>query len=114
MNCTGGRWFNATNSTCYNGYATPIAFSFTGVSVPANIIVSVAYNTSHYRYAPYGESHACSTSSAGCRYDSLNIGLIETAPTTGSDPTPNAVYQNSPYGSEYCDSGAGGTAVPAR
>lgn len=107
VHCTGGRWWNGT--TCFNGYATPITFGFTGVAVPANVIVSVAYNTSHYGYAPKGQSTACYTSSGGCGYDSLNIGLISTAPTTGSDPTPNAAYQLSPYGSQYCDNGAGGT-----
>ena len=108
-NCTNGRWFKASDSTCYNGYATPIKFSFTGVSLPTDVIVSVAYNTSHYGYAPYGQNTACYTSSGGCGYDSLNIGLIDTPPTKGADPTPNAAYQNSPIGGEYCDGGAGGT-----
>jgi len=71
--------------------------------------VSVAYNTTHYGYAPQGEHKACYSSSGGCGYDSLNIGLITTAPIEGGNPTPNGLYQNSPYGSEYCDGGTGGT-----
>ena len=117
VNCTGGnagKWFNSANSTCYNGYATPITFTLAGKVLPSNVIVSVAYNTSHYGYAPYGENTACYPSSGGCGYDSLNIGLIDntaypTEPSTGSDPTPNGVYQNSSIGGEYCDGGAGGT-----
>jgi hypothetical protein len=109
VHCTGGRWYNAADSTCYNGYATPITFSLTGVTLPSNVIVSVAYNTSHYGYSPVGEGAACYTSSGGCGYDSLNIGLVTTGPTVGADPAPNAAYQNSPYGSQYCDGGAGGT-----
>src|SRR5581483_1044918 len=106
--CTGGRWFNASDSTCYNGIAAPISFTFTGVTLPSKVIIGVAYNTTHYGYAPVGESAPCFTSSGGCPYDSLNVGLSTSAPTVGTDPQPNDAYQNSPIAGEYCDGGAGG------
>jgi hypothetical protein len=108
-NCTNGKWFDSADSTCYNGLATPITFNKITGGLPTNVIVSVAYNTSHYGYAPYGEHTACYTGSGGCGYDSLNVGLADTPPTKGSDPTPNAIYQNSSIGGEYCDGGTGGT-----
>jgi len=105
--CTGGRWSPDGGATCFNGYATPIAFTLTGVTLPSPVIVSVAYNTSHYGYAPYGESTACYTSAGGCGYDSLNVGT-NAAPTVGSDPQPDDAYLNDVYGYEYCDGGVGG------
>ncbi len=106
--CTGGRWYSASDATCYNGYATPISFTFSSLTLPTQMIVSVAYNTSHYGSAPYGESTACFTSSGGCGYDSLNVGLWS-PPTTGTDQRPDDAYLNSTWGGAYCDNGASGT-----
>jgi len=77
--------------------------------LPDKVIVGVAYNTTHYGYHPVGESAPCYTSSGGCPYDALNVGLSTSTPTVGTDPQPNDAYQNSPISSEYCDSGLGGT-----
>jgi len=46
-NCTGsdaGEWYSASDNTCYNGFATPISFSLTGLTLPDKVIVSVAFN----------------------------------------------------------------------
>jgi hypothetical protein len=110
--CTGGdagKWYQASTSTCFNGYAWPITFDLTGVSLPDNVILTVAYNTSHYGYAPKGDHTACYTSSGGCGYDSLNVGTSGPAATAGSYPTPDGAYANSSWGGFYCDGGAGGT-----
>ncbi len=106
INCTGGRWHNGTS--CFNGLATPISFSLTGVTLPSNFIVSLAYNTTHYGYSPIGEGAACYTESGGCGYDSLNVG-VTSPPSVGSNPLPNDAYLNSSWGGAYCDSGLGGT-----
>ena len=109
-NCTGGdagKWYSASDSTCYNGFATPISFSLTGQTLPDTVIVSVAYNTTHFGYAPYGEGTACFTSSGGCGYDALNVGLNGT-PTTGTDPQPSDAYLDSRWAGAYCDNGASG------
>src|SRR5436190_2806713 len=104
--CGDGRWFDGT--TCFNGYATPVSFTLSGVTLPSKLIVSVAYNTTHFGYAPIGESAACYSSSGGCGYDSLNVGLVP-LPTTGTAPQPSDAYLNSSTGGQYCDGGAGGT-----
>jgi|SRR5579859_2402030 len=104
--CGDGRWYDGTS--CFNGYGTQITFNpLTGVTLPNKLIASVAYNTSHYGYAPYGEATACYTSAGGCGYDSLNVGT-NPAPTTGTDPQPDDAYLNAAYGYEYCDNGLGG------
>jgi hypothetical protein len=79
-----------------------------GHTLPDKVIVSVAFSTTHYGHQPYGEGTACFANSAGCGYDSLNVGLSGT-PTTGSDPLPNDAYLNSSWSGAYCDNGASGT-----
>ena len=106
--CGGGGWLDGT--TCFNGFATPISFDLTslGLTLPNEVIVGIAYNTTHYGYAPIGESAPCYTSSGGCGYDSLNVG-VTAPPSVGTDPLPVDAYLNSSYGGSYCDGGAGGT-----
>lgn len=104
--CSGGRWSDGT--TCYNGKATTLTFNPLAVTLPAKVIVALAYNTTHYGSSPIGESSACFSSSAGCGYDSLNVGL-DYPPTVGSTPRPNDAYLNSSSGDQYCDGGIGGT-----
>jgi hypothetical protein len=111
-NCTGGTWYNKSDSTCYNGLATNITFDFSShITLPDGVVYGIAYNTTHYGYAPIGEAATCYTSSGGCGYDSLNIALSQdpTDVSVGSDPNPGTVFQNSPLGSEYCDGGLAGT-----
>ncbi|MEP7158946.1 MAG: hypothetical protein ABI797_05930 [Chloroflexota bacterium] len=112
--CTGGRW-EESPAVCYNGFATPITFDLASLNVtlPNNAIVSVAYNTSHYGYAPIGDSTACYTSSGGCGYDSLNVGVVDPAltQTSGTNPAPTDAYFNTSYAPYYCDLGAGGVGV---
>ncbi len=106
-----GKWSDGT--TCYNGYATPITFDVSGLSLtlPNEVIVGVAYNTSHYGYVPIGTSTACYSTPAGCGYDSLNVGTAAAPPTTGINPAPTDAYLDSVFGSTYCDGGIGGTSV---
>lgn len=115
VNCTGadaGKWFDASDSKCYNGLAQTLKFTFPhGISMPNQVIWTVAYNTTHYGYNPIGESATCYTSGGGCPYDSLNVGAqtFPGAPFAGTDVDPNGVFLNSSSGSQYCDGGAGGT-----
>ncbi len=108
--CTGGRWYQESSKRCYNGLATNITFKLDHVKVPDSVIFGISYNTSHYGYAPIGQSTACYSTSAGCGYDSLNIALSEdpTNVTIGTNTNPGKVWQNSPLGLEYCDNGAAG------
>jgi hypothetical protein len=111
--CNGGRWYDSSLKACFNGLATTINFSFSGVTLPGEIVYGIAYNTSHYGYHPFGESTACYTSSGGCGYDSLNIALSQdpTNVTVGSDPNPGTVWQDAIYSSDYCDGGTAGIGV---
>jgi hypothetical protein len=105
--CGDGRWSNGT--TCFNGFATPVTFDFTGTSVtlPGDVIWGVAYSTTHYGALPLGESAPCYTSDGGCGYDSLNVGTAGTTPSVGTDPNPDGIFQNSASASSYCDGAAG-------
>ena len=105
--CGDGRWFNTADATCYNGFATNIVFDLGGVVVPGQVIYSIAYNTSHYGYAPIGESPSCYATPAGCGYDSLNVAL-EGETTVGTNPAPDDAYWNTLWAGGYCDAGAGG------
>lgn len=75
--------WKAPNGNCYNGYAFTITFDFTGTTVPEQIIYGVAYNTNTWGYAPIGVSGP---------YESLNFGLAQVPPTTGSNPFPDTAY----------------------
>ena len=78
VKCTGGnagKWFKKADGSCYNGFAQSIKFGFAGESVPANLIWTVAFNTSGYGASPLGYGTACSQTAEGCPYDSLNVGL---------------------------------------
>jgi len=103
-------WYDAADGQCYNGLLTSVTFHFTGVTLPSSVIYGVAYNTSDYGYSPYGDATACHATSAGCGYDSLNIGLTTAnGPSVGTDPLPGYVFQNTGFGPFYCDGGAAGT-----
>jgi len=115
--CTGaqaGEW--SGKGGCWHGKAFKVSLSLKAAHLPNQVIVSVAYNTSHHGPSPIGEAPACYTSSAGCFYDSLNIAVIEPPegpPTTGSDPT-DAVYVNTTNSGETCESGTLGTFGPTK
>src|SRR2546426_8191456 len=81
--CTGGRWFK-NGQGCFNGLAHNVTFKFPFRNLdPDTVVYGITYNTTHYGYAPIGESAPCFTSSGGCPYDSLNIALAP-AVTLGS------------------------------
>ena len=75
--CTLGRWYDNVTKNCYNGHLQNITFDLKNVQVGSEVIFGVAYNTSHHGYAPIGQSASCYTASAGCGYDSLNVGLSQ-------------------------------------
>jgi len=119
-----GKFFSATDQAfyrgveggCDNGLVNLIAFDnivaqpHAPASLPSQIIVTLAYNTTHYGYHPVGESAACYTSSGGCGYDSLNVSADSfTGPVTvGSYYAANGLFLNSSYAGTYCDGGPAG------
>jgi hypothetical protein len=100
-----GTWYDSADGNCYNGLATNITFTLGHTKVPSSVIYGIAYNTSDYGSAPYGDSTACHATTEGCPYDSLNIGFTTTSnePAVGSDPVPGTVYQNSAQAANYCN-----------
>jgi len=106
--CGDGRWSDGAQG-CFNGLAVNVTFDFNSqrVVLPDTVVYGIAYNTSHYGPNPIGNGAACYSSSGGCPYDSLNIGLAPSV-EVGSKPYPNTIYQNAVYGSDYCDNGAAG------
>jgi hypothetical protein len=110
--CTGsdaGKWWHRRSDTCFNGKAFKLTASLGSTGpLPDKVIVSIAYDTTHYGDSPVGESAPCYTSSGGCPYDALNVGL-DGAPSVGTQPLPDDAYLDSTWGGAYCDGGSGGT-----
>jgi hypothetical protein len=106
--CTSGRWLDGAQG-CFNGLAVNVTFDFSSqrVRLPDTVVYGIAYDTSHYGPQPIGNGAACYTSSGGCPYDSLNIGLAP-AVVVGSKPFAHTLYQNAVFASDYCDNGAAG------
>lgn len=99
-NCDGGKW-QASDGNCHNGFAFPVEFDLGGVSVPDEIIFGVAFDTEHHGNDPIGVDGP---------YDSLNVGLVETAPTVGTDVDPDVLFYDSSQ-NYYTDGGAAGLDV---
>jgi hypothetical protein len=78
INCpaTPTKWYSSVDNKCYNGIASVITFNVTplGIALPAKVILTVGYNTTTNGPHPLG-AQPCSSASAGCPYDALNIGL---------------------------------------
>ena len=96
--CTGkdaGEWYNSKDRTCYNGFPQTVEMDFPGVTLPDQVIWSVKYNTTTAGYTPVGGT-ACSSTPAGCGYDSLNVGVwsFPNAPYSGTDVDENQVFRN--------------------
>lgn len=102
VKCAGadaGKWFNPSGNggagRCQNSVATLLTFNFpSGISLPDNVIWTVAYNSSHSGYTPLGEATTCYASSGGCGYDSLNVGVnsYPGAPYAGTDVSEAVVF----------------------
>ncbi len=86
--------------SCFSGKAFKIKFAPLGITLPTKAIVSIAYNTTDYGYAP--------THAADVGEDSLNVGLYspgEPVTSVGGNPQPEDDYINSQTASNYCGSG---------
>jgi hypothetical protein len=100
-------WYDPKDGKCYHGLAVPITFDFTKkhISLPSQIVVGIAFNTTTAGPAPIGP-RPCNATSQGCPYDSLNVSadgdvfFQAFTATTGGSPTaasvidPNGVFVN--------------------
>ncbi len=83
-----GAGWRAGDGNCYNGYAFPIVFTLSGVTLPNTFIYGIAYNTRSWGYSPLGPT-------LDGPYNSLNVGLNSTPPIAlGTDVNPDAVWQS--------------------
>lgn len=105
-----GKWYEKSSKTCFNGLAQNITFNLKNVKVGTSAIFGIAYNTTHYGYAPIGQSAACFSTSSGCGYDSLNIALTEdpTNVTVGTSVVPGKLWLTSSSAGQYADNGVAG------
>jgi hypothetical protein len=113
VRCTGtkqGRFFSTVDQKCVNGLANVISYDLSSahVNLPANIIVSVAYNTSTSGYTPIGTATACFLSAGGCGYDSLNVSADGNGGPVGSVLDPNGVFISYSVVTNYCEPSQGG------
>ncbi len=105
--CTGqnlGAFLGKVDKECDNGLSVEISDSFVlpKVILPAQIIVSVAYNTTSSGYNPVGQNQPCFGSSGGCGYDSLNVSADGNGGFVGGNVDPNGVFVNFGDPSFYC------------
>jgi len=96
----GGTAWRDGGGNCWNGLAFTVGFNFSGVSVPAQIIYGLSFNTQSSGANPIGVAGP---------YNSLNFGLSTDPPSVGSNPLPDTAYWNTTTASNYTDGGAGGT-----
>jgi hypothetical protein len=92
-------WYSNKDKTCYHGLAVPVVVNFSRqhIAIPTDgkLIVTVAFNSTHYGPSPIGESAACFGTSAGCPYDSLNISTDTQAGVfVGGPLDPNGIFVN--------------------
>lgn len=109
-----GTWYDAATNACYHGMAFPITFKPVHVELRRREIITVSYNTSTHGPSPIGAA-ACSSTSEGCYYDSLNVAIAEPSEktlTVGAQPA-SANYVNSTFSEMFCEGGVAGTLGPA-
>ncbi len=104
----GERFYSAVDAACIHGLANVIVFDFSAprVSLPAQTIVSLVYNTTHYGPHPIGEAAPCFShvsTDAGCGYDSLNVSTDGPGGPIGSPVDPNGIFDSFTQAVDYCD-----------
>ena len=95
-------WYQASSATCFNGFAYPARFALpAGVTLPDEIIWTVAFNTAHHGYAPTGVNGP---------WNSLNVGVktFGGEPAYGVDVEPDSAFVNSSWSGMYKDGGLAG------
>ncbi len=102
--CPGGTAWRAGNGTCNNGYAFNLSFDMSSLNavLPNDIIIGIAYNTQSYGTPPVGSPGP---------YNSLNVAVIGTPASVGSDANADRVFWNTSTAGWYTDGGAGGVGI---
>lgn len=110
-------WYSSKDQKCYHGIAMPVTVDFSSsqlpIPAPANIIVTVAYNTTSYGPSPIGPSATCYGTPAGCPYDSLNIATYGDGGLIGAVLDPNSIFVNYTIAANACNPSSTTTGVLA-
>jgi hypothetical protein len=93
-------WHDPSNG--FSGTAFNVSFDFSGTTLPDTVIYGVAYNTETWGANPIG---------APGPYESLNYGVIDTAPSVGTDLDPDNAYWNTSTAGNYTDGGTAGVGI---
>lgn len=89
--CTGGdvnEWYDTGTARCYPGFNTTVTFDGLNALVGNDVIVSVAYNT---------QSYGNPKIDANGPYNSLNVSLVNAAPSVGSVENYDEMFWDSTY-----------------
>jgi hypothetical protein len=115
---TVGGFIDHVSKECVFGIADAVTFNMSTPrtnNLPSEIVVTVAFNTTTWGYAPIGQNAPCFTAgndppgSDQCPYDSLNVSAAEAPP--GSPPSytmvgsfldPGGVFVNFADSAFYC------------
>jgi hypothetical protein len=77
------KWYSTTEKQCFNGLAQDVTFTFDGTTtLPNTVQYGITYRTSHHGSTPIGDQ-ACTSTPAGCFYDSLNVAVTDATKTVG-------------------------------
>jgi len=90
-----GAWFEKKTGSCFHGLLFKETYAFSGVTLPDEVVVGVAFNTQNYGVEPTG--------SAGPE-NSLNVAMFGGAPRYGADPRGEELFVNSGWSQMYCGS----------
>jgi hypothetical protein len=87
--CSDGRWLAPDG--CHYGFAFPVTFDLTGVTLPDSFVYGISFDTQSYGPQPMG---------AAGYYNNLNVGLVTDPPSVGSRAG-GTVYENSSWTGAY-------------
>jgi hypothetical protein len=93
--------WRAGDLECYTGSLSQVSFSFSGITVPNQLIYGLAYNTQSSGENPIGTAGP---------FNSLNFGLTG-PPTVGLNVLADTAYWDTAIAAFYTDGGAGGVGV---
>ncbi|RYD60787.1 MAG: hypothetical protein EOP84_36545, partial [Verrucomicrobiaceae bacterium] len=95
-------YHDGTNGFSGTAFLATFNLASLSLTLPDQIVIGLAYNTANYGANPMGSNGP---------WNSLNFGLIASAPTVGTDLDPDDVMWNTSTAGWYTDGGAAGVGV---
>jgi hypothetical protein len=105
-----GGFIGKPDGYCDEGVSQIISWSVSRpiTTLPTQVIVTVAYNTSTSGYNPYGTGTSCYSGPGGCGYDGLNVAADGNGGPTGSPIDANGVQVYYTSQGDYTSGGCTG------